>query len=65
MQVLVYMLMAATVLGLFTFSIALITALKRADMDSASILISRAIFGLGCTIVILVIILILKYYFKI
>ena len=63
-QVLLYILMATIVLGLFVFSIALITALKSEDKERASILIGNAIVGLVGTLVILVIMLILIYHFK-
>lgn len=63
-QVLLYILMVTIVLGFFICSIAVITALKSGDKERASKLIGGAIVGLGCTLVILVIMLALIYYFK-
>ena len=63
-QVLLYILMATIVLGFFICSIAVITALKDRDKERASKLVGGAIVGLGCTLVILVIMLALIYYFK-
>ena len=63
-QVLLYILMATIVLGSFICSIAFITALKSEDKERASILIGNAIVGLVGTLVILVIMLILIYHFK-
>lgn len=63
-QVLLYILMATIVLGSFICSIAFITALKSGDKERASILIGNAIVGLVGTLVILVIMLILIYHFK-
>lgn len=63
-QVLLYILMATIVLGSFICSIALITALKSGDKERAFILVRGAIVGLVSTLVILVIMLILIYHFK-
>lgn len=56
--------MVIIVLGFFICSIVVITALKSGDKERASKLIGGAIVGLGCTLVILVIMLALIYYFK-
>ena len=63
-QVLLYILMATIVLGIVISSIAFITALKSGDRARASNLISKAAIGLGFTTVILLIMLILIYHFK-
>ena len=63
-QVLLYVLMATIVLGFFICSIAVITALKNGDKERASKLIGDAIVGLGSTLIVLMIMLILIYYFK-
>ena len=56
--------MVIIVLGSIICSIALITALKSGDKERAFILVRGAIVGLVSTLVILVIMLILIYYFK-
>ena len=63
-QVLLYILMATIVLGIVISSIAFITALKSRDTGRASNLIGKAAIGLGFTTVILLIMLILIYHFK-
>lgn len=63
-QVLLYILMATIVLGIVISSIAFITALKSGDTGRASNLIGKASIGLGFTTVILLIMLILIYHFK-
>lgn len=63
-QVLLYILMATIVLGFFICSIAVITALRSRDKERALKLVGGAIVGLGCTLVVLVIMLILIYHFK-
>ena len=63
-QVLLYILMATIVLGIVISSIAFITALKSGDRARASNLIGKAAIGLGFTTVILLIMLILIYHFK-
>lgn len=63
-QVLLYILMATIVLGIVISSIAFITALKSGDTGRASKLIGKAAIGLGFTTVILLIMLILIYHFK-
>ena len=63
-QVLLYILIATIVLGFFICSVAFIIALKEGDKERASKLIGGAIVGLGGALVVLVIMLILIYYFK-
>lgn len=63
-QVLLYILMATIVLGIVISSIAFITALKSGDTGRASNLIGKAAIGLGFVTVILLIMLILIYHFK-
>lgn len=63
-QVLLYILIATIVLGFFICSIAVTTVLKSGDKERASNLIGGAIVGLGGALVVLVIMLILIYYFK-
>ena len=63
-QVLLYILMTIIVLGFFICSIAVTTALKSEDKERALKLVGSAIVGLGCTLVVLVIMLILIYHFK-
>jgi len=63
-QVLLYILMAIIVLGSIICSIAFVTALKSGDTGRASNLIGKAAIGLGFTTVILLIMLILIYHFK-
>ena len=63
-QVLLYILITIIILGFFICSIAFIIALKERDKERASKLIGGAIVGLGGTLVVLVIMLILIYYFK-
>ena len=63
-QVLLYILMATIVLGIVISSIAFITALKSGDTGRASNLIGKATIGLGFVTVILLIMLILIYHFK-
>ena len=60
-QVLLYILMAIIVLGFFICSIAAITALESEDKERALKLIGGAIVGLGSTLVVMVIMLILIY----
>lgn len=60
MQILIYILGAIIVLGIFVFSIAITTALKSEDKERASVLIGHTIVGLVMTIVVIVIMLILK-----
>ena len=61
---LLYILMATIVLGIVISSIAFITALKSGDTGRASNLIGKAASGLGFVTVILLIMLILIYHFK-
>ena len=63
-QVLLYILITIIILGSLICFIALITALKGEDKEGASRLIGGAIVGLGGTLVVLVIMLILIYHFK-
>jgi hypothetical protein len=56
--------MAIIVLGSIICSIAFVTALKSGDTGRASNLIGKAAIGLGFTTVILLIMLILIYHFK-
>ena len=63
-QVLLYILMATIALGIIVCSIAFVTALKSGDTGRASNLIGKAAIGLGFTTVILLIMLILIYHFK-
>lgn len=60
-QVLLYILMATIVLGFFICSIAVITALESRDKKRALKLIGGAIVGLGSTLAVIVIMLILIY----
>lgn len=60
-QVLLYILMATIVLGFFICSIAVITALESEDKERALKLIGGAIVGLGGTLAVIVIMLILIY----
>ena len=62
-QVLTYILMATIALGIIIFSIIFITALK-SNAGKASNLIGKASIGLGLVAVILLIMLILIYHFK-
>lgn len=63
-QVLLYILAITIALGIIVCSIAFVTALKSGDKERAFILVRGAIVGLVSTLVILVIMLILIYYFK-
>lgn len=63
-QVLLYILAITIALGIIVCSIAFITALKSGDKERASTLIGNAIVGLAITLVILMIMLILIYHFK-
>ena len=63
-QVLLYILMATIVLGTVISSIAFITALKSGNTGRASNLIGKAALGLGFVTVILLIMSILIYHFK-
>ena len=63
-QVLLYLLMAIIALGIIVCSIAFVTALKSGDTERASNLSGKAAIGLGFATVILLIMLILIYYFK-
>lgn len=63
-QVLLYILMATIVLGTVISSIAFITALKSGDTGRSSNLIGKAALGLGFVTVILLIMSILIYHFK-
>lgn len=56
--------MATIALGIVICSIAFITALKSGDTGRASNLIGKAAIGLGFATVILLIMLILIYHFK-
>ena len=62
-QVFLYILMETIALGIIIFSITFITALK-SDAGKASNLIGKAAIGLGLVSVILLIMLILIYHFK-
>lgn len=61
---LIYVLIAIIILGSLICFVALITALKSGDKERAFVLVRGAIVGLGGTLVILVIMSILIYYFK-
>lgn len=63
-QVLLYILTAIIILGSLICFIAFIIALKSEDKERASKLIGGAIVGLGGTLAVLVIMLILIYHFK-
>lgn len=62
-QVFLYILMETIALGIIIFSITFITALK-SDAGKVSNLIGKAAIGLGLVSVILLIMLILIYHFK-
>lgn len=63
-QVLLYILIAIIILGSLICFIALIITLKSRDKERAFYLVRSAIVGLVSVLIILVIMLILIYYFK-